>query len=100
MVSRALLEDDRRNEGVLEHLLLRSGRGDAAAFGDLYDHLAPRVFGLVTRLVPDPAAAEAVTCEAFVDSWRRSASYDPERCGAAVWVLVIAHGLAVRAARA
>lgn len=89
-----------RRHGELEQLLLRSGRGDVDAFAKLYDQLAPRVFGLVTRLVPDPATSEAIACEAFVDAWHRSASYDPDRCSAAVWVLVVAHRLAVRAARA
>ncbi|WP_165356919.1 sigma factor [Nocardioides zhouii] len=99
MALRAVSGDERRHD-ELEHLLVRSGRGDVDAFTELYDHLAPRVFGLVTRLVPDPAASEAITCEAFVDAWRRSASYDPERCSATAWVLVVAHRLAVRAARA
>ena len=98
MASRAFLRDERRH-GEPEQLLVRSGRGDVGAFAELYDYLAPRVFGLVTRLVPDPAAAEAITCEAFVEAWRRSASYDPDRCSATAWVLVVAHRLALRAAR-
>ncbi len=98
MASRAFLRDERRH-GELEQLLLRSGRGDVDAFAELYDQLAPRVYGLVTRLVPDPAASEAITCEAFVESWRRSASYDPDRCSATSWVLVVAQCLALRAAR-
>ena len=89
-----------RRHGELEQLLVRSGSGDVDAFAELYDRLAPRVFGLVTRLVPDPVASETITCEAFVDAWRRSASYDPDRCSATVWVLVVAQRLAVRAARA
>ena len=99
MASRAFLRDERRH-GELEQLLLRSGRGDVDAFAELYDHLAPRVYGLVTRLVPDPAASEAITCEAFVEAWRRSATYDPDRCSATSWVLVVAQCLALRAARA
>lgn len=98
MASRAFLGDERRH-GELEQLLVRSGRGDVDAFAELYDHLAPRVFGLVTRLVPHPAASEAITCEAFVEAWRRSASYDPDRCSATAWVLVVAQRLALRATR-
>jgi RNA polymerase sigma-70 factor (ECF subfamily) len=79
-----------------EQLLLRSGRGDVDAFAELYDVLAPRVFGLVTSMVPAAVAAEAITCEAFVEAWRRSSTYDAERCSATAWVLVIAHGLARR----
>ena len=85
--------------GHPEQLLLRSGGGDADAFAELYDLVAPRVFGLVVRLVPDAPAAEAITCEAFVEAWRRSPTYDPERCSAAAWVLLLAHRLAVRTRR-
>ncbi|WP_162254076.1 sigma factor [Nocardioides sp. Soil774] len=69
------------------------------AFADLYDHLAPRVFGLVTSVVHDVAVAEAVACEAFVDVWRRSATFDRTCSSAAAWVLAVAHRLAVRARR-
>jgi RNA polymerase sigma-70 factor (ECF subfamily) len=99
VASRAFLRDGRRHSG-LEQLLVRSGRGDVAAFTELYDQLSPRVFGLVTSLVPDRAAAEAITCEAFVEAWRRAASFDPDRCSATAWVLVVAQRLALRAARA
>ena len=99
MASRAFLRDERRH-GELEQLLVRSGRGDVAAFTELYDQLSPRVFGLVTSLVPSQAASEAITCEAFVEAWRRSATYDPDRCSATAWVLVVAQRLALRAARA
>jgi DNA-directed RNA polymerase specialized sigma24 family protein len=92
----ASIDDDTRHDPV-EELLLRSGRGDTDAFAELYDLLAPTVFGFVTSLVPDAAAAEATTCEAFVEAWRRSATYDPDRCSATVWVLVVAHRRVVQA---
>jgi RNA polymerase sigma-70 factor (ECF subfamily) len=95
---RAYLGDERRH-GELEQLLLRSGEGDVDAFAELYDQLAPRVFGLVTNLVEDAAASEAITCEAFVEAWRRSSTYDPDRCSAAAWTLVLAHQLAMGARR-
>lgn len=99
MASRASLGDDRREHTELDGLLVRSGAGDADAFAELYDHLAPRVFGMVTSAVQDATAAEDVTCEAFVEAWRRSPTYDPERCSAAAWVLVLAHRMAARAGR-
>ena len=85
--------------GPLEQLLLRSGRGDTEAFAELYDRLAPRVFGVVSCLVRDAPAAEAIACEAFVETWRRSPTYEPDRCSATAWTLLVAHRLAVRARR-
>ena len=83
----------------LEELLLLSGRGDVEAFAGVYDEMAPRVYGLATRVVGDAAAAEAVTVEAFLEAWRRAPSYDPTTSSAAAWVLTLAHRLAVRTAR-
>lgn len=98
MARRATTYDDVR-DGPLERLLLRSGRGDTEAFAELYDALAPRVFGLVTCLVRDAAASEAITCEVFVEAWRRSSTYDPARASAAAWTLLLTHRLAVRTRR-
>ncbi|HEV2798168.1 MAG TPA: sigma factor [Nocardioides sp.] len=97
MAGRPHAHDDSRPG--LEQLLLLSGRGDVQAFADLYDELAPRVFGLVTCLVRDAATAEAVTEQAFLETWRRAPTYDPTTSSARAWVLALAHRLAVRAGR-
>lgn len=83
----------------MDELLVRSGAGDVNAFADLYDDLAPRVFGVVSWVVQDVAVAEAVACEAFVEVWRRSATFDRTCSSAAAWILAVAHRLAVRARR-
>ena len=51
----------------LQELLARVGRGDREAFSALYDEMAPRVLGLVTRLLRDPAQSEEVTQEIFLE---------------------------------
>jgi RNA polymerase sigma-70 factor (ECF subfamily) len=79
----------------LEDLLRRVARGDEAAFANVYDQLAPRVYGLIRRIVRDPAQAEEVAQEALVDVWRAAARYDPARGSVVSWVLTIAHRRAV-----
>lgn len=69
------------------------------AFAELYDRLAPRVFGLVTCLVRDEAASQSITCEAFIEAWRRAPTYNPAQSGATAWTLVIARRIAVSARR-
>jgi RNA polymerase sigma-70 factor (ECF subfamily) len=78
-----------------DDLLRRVARGDEAAFTALYDQVAPRVYGLVLRVVRDPAMAEEVTQEALVEAWRTSARFDPARGSAISWLLTIAHRRAV-----
>jgi RNA polymerase sigma-70 factor, ECF subfamily len=79
----------------LVDLLRRSGRGDEAAFARLYDATAPRVFGLAVRVVRDPAQAEEVTQEAFLEIWRTAGRYNPDRGSPLAWLLTITHRKAV-----
>ncbi len=79
----------------LAELLQRSARGDRAAFAALYDATAARVHGLALRVVRDPAQAEEVTQEAFLEIWRTASRYDVSRGSAVSWLLTIAHRKAV-----
>jgi RNA polymerase sigma-70 factor (ECF subfamily) len=81
--------------GRLVELLGRSARGDAAAFASLYDATAPRVHGLVLRVVRDPAQAEEVTQEVFLEVWRSAARFDRDKGSAVSWLLTLAHRRAV-----
>jgi RNA polymerase sigma-70 factor (ECF subfamily) len=75
----------------LGELLRLSSRGDEAAFAALYDATSRRVFGLALRVVRDPAQAEEVTQEAFLEIWRTSARFDRDRGSALAWMLTIVH---------
>jgi RNA polymerase sigma-70 factor (ECF subfamily) len=70
-------------------------RGDESAFASLYDLVSHRVYGMVMRVVRDPAQAEEVAQEAMVDVWRRASSFDADRGSAMTWVLTLAHRRAV-----
>jgi RNA polymerase sigma-70 factor (ECF subfamily) len=79
----------------LGDLLRRSGRGDEAAFAQLYDATSARVFGLAVRVVRDPAQAEEVVQECFLEIWRTAGRYDPDRGSPLSWLLTITHRKAV-----
>jgi len=76
-------------------LLRQSSWGDESAFAQLYDAGAPRLYGLVLRVVRDPAQSEEVTQEAFLEIWRTSTRFDPQRGSALGWMMTIAHRKAV-----
>ncbi len=83
-----------------EDLLIQVAQGQAEAFAQLYDQLAPRVYGLVRRLLRDEAQSEEVTQEIFVEAWQHAARFDPRRSSAATWLLTIAHRRTVDRIRA
>ncbi|MFB9164598.1 ECF RNA polymerase sigma factor SigK [Arthrobacter psychrochitiniphilus] len=83
-----------------EELIRLVALGDEAAFAELYDAVAPRVFGLVRRVVRDPAQSQEVTQEVFIDIWTQASRYDADRGKAISWILVIAHRKAVDKVRA
>src|SRR5262245_51091634 len=76
-------------------LVRRVARGDEAAFGELYELVAPRVYGLVLRVLRDPAQAEEVAQEALVEIWRTAGRFDAGRGSATAWMFTIAHRRAV-----
>ena len=80
---------------ALSALLSRSARGDQQAFAELYDATSSRVFGLAVRVVRDPAQAEEVTQEAYLEVWKTATRFDPERGSALSWLMTICHRKAV-----
>ncbi len=83
-----------------EDLLQRVATGDREAFAQLYDRTAPRVFGLVKRLLRDHAQSEEVTQEIFLEIWQTATRYDTGRGGAIAWMLTMTHRRAVDRVRA
>jgi len=79
----------------LADLLKRASRGDEAAFAEFYDATSARAYGLALRVVRNPAHAEEVTQEAYIDAWRSSTRFDSARGSAAGWLLTIVHRKAV-----
>jgi RNA polymerase sigma-70 factor (ECF subfamily) len=88
------------NEGVdIDTLMGRVALGDAKAFEGLYDAIAGAVFGLARRVVRDPARAEDVTQEVFLEVWRQAARFDSNLGRAKTWIMTIAHRRSVDAVR-
>jgi RNA polymerase sigma-70 factor, ECF subfamily len=83
-----------------QKLLERVAGGDRQAFSDLYDEMAPRVLGLVKRLLRDHSQSEEVTQEIFLEIWQTAARFDPNKGGASTWILTMTHRRAVDRVRA
>ncbi|WP_203291341.1 sigma-70 family RNA polymerase sigma factor [Maricaulis parjimensis] len=66
---------------------------DRTAFGQLFEHFAPRIrtFLLNRRVVP--AQADDLTQEVMLAVWRRASSYDASKAAVTTWIYTIARNL-------
>jgi len=96
---RLVADDEPRTGGWLAERLAEVASGDVTAFDAVYGELAAAVHGLARRVVRDPARAEEVTQEVFLEIWRQAPRYDRSLGSVRTWVLTIAHRRAVDAVR-
>jgi RNA polymerase sigma-70 factor, ECF subfamily len=83
----------------LGDLLVRVAAGDSGAFATLYEHTAPRAFGLALRVVRDRTQAEDATCDAYLRIWRTAAAFDADLSTGLSWIFVTVHRVAVEHVR-
>lgn len=78
-----------------DELLSLVAEGDQRAFGRLYDLMAPRVLGLVRRVLRDPAQSEEVAQEVFLEIWQNATRFDLAKGTATTWIMTMTHRRAV-----
>ena len=104
MLEIVVRESEQRQDPVStenpDALLSRVATGDQRAFSQLYDLMAPRVLGLVRRVLRDPAQSEEVTQEIFLEVWQNAARFDSAKGTASAWILTMTHRRAVDRVRA
>jgi RNA polymerase sigma-70 factor (ECF subfamily) len=75
--------------------MARSSRGHEDAFAELYDLTSARIHGTVLRVLRSSDHAAEVTQEVFVEVWRQSARYAPDKGSVLGWMTTMAHRRAV-----
>ena len=79
----------------VDGLLRATAAGDRAAFEALFEEVAPKVVGVVRRVVRDPSMSEEVAQEVLTEVRRTAKRFDPDRGSAMTWIMTIAHRRAV-----
>jgi RNA polymerase sigma-70 factor (ECF subfamily) len=79
-------------------LITRIAAGDVVALRGLFARNHVRIYRFILRLVRNPAIAEELTNEVFLEIWRNAGNF-AGASSAATWVLSIAHHRAVSSLR-
>lgn len=80
-------------------LLSRLQSGDETAMAALYDEYSKIVYSVALRVLRDPASAEDILQEIFMQIWRNPASFIPSRGSLAGWLAVVARNRSIDALR-
>lgn len=73
----------------LAHLLSRIALGDQAAFGEFYEKTSAHLYGVALRILKDPAAAEEILQEAYVNVWHHAGAYEVAKSQPLTWLTSI-----------
>ena len=78
-----------------EALVLSAQGGDRDAFAQLYEASVERIYRYLLARLTEPADAEDVTAEVFMQAMRSLPSYKPKGTPLIAWLFRIAHNQAV-----
>ena len=63
--------------------------GDQAAFAELYRLTSSHLYGVALRILREPAQAEEILQEAYVNVWHHAGSYDVAKAQPQTWLTAI-----------
>src|SRR5256884_3553850 len=85
----------REMEGSDALLAARLAAGDDRALAEVFDQLAPSVYGGALRVLGNGSAAQDVVQDVFVELWRHPDRYDPAAGSLRTYLVVLARHRAV-----
>jgi len=76
-------------------LLARVAKKDAEAFAEFYDRTSPVLFTLAKSILIDPALAEDVLQEVYLQIWEKAEAFDPALGKPISWALAVTRNKAL-----
>ncbi len=84
----------------IEGMILRTGRGDRAAFSLLYEATSAKLFGVCLRVLNNRAEAEDALQDVYVKVWQKASGYAVNGYSPMTWLITVARNLAIDKLRA
>jgi RNA polymerase sigma factor (sigma-70 family) len=72
---------------------------DRQAFGELFDHFAPRIHGYLMRLGMDRGSSEELAQEVMIVLWQKAHLFDPAKSSLSTWLFRVARNRRIDAKR-
>jgi RNA polymerase sigma-70 factor (ECF subfamily) len=88
-----------QDQAELYPLLANVQQGDAEALGSFYDATVGRVYAIALKVTANPALAEEIVSDVYLQVWRTASQYSAERATPLAWLLMMAHSRAIDALR-
>jgi RNA polymerase sigma-70 factor (ECF subfamily) len=100
-VAQALSPSDSAPETVssadISALIGLVAKQDRAAFAKLYEATAPKLLGVVLRILKDRPWADDVIQEAYLKVWQRAVQFDAGKASPITWLVSVARNKAIDA---
>lgn len=74
-------------------LIKKAQKGEAEAFGELYDQYLPKIYRFVRVKVSQREEAEDLTHQAFLNAWKNIGQYSPQGHTFGTWLYRIARNV-------
>ena len=84
-----MAQADTDRSARLAQLLARTALADQAAFAELYRLTASHLYGVALRILREPAQAEELLQDAFVNIWHHAGSYAAAKAKPQTWLAAI-----------
>ncbi|TDW39034.1 RNA polymerase sigma-70 factor (ECF subfamily) [Roseinatronobacter bogoriensis subsp. barguzinensis] len=91
---------DGLSDSVINDLLEKVARQDRAAFREVYHLSAPKLTGVLTRMLRDRSEVEDALQDVYIRVWQRATQFDGTRGAAMGWLVAIARNVALDRLRA
>lgn len=80
---------------TLECLLALTAAGDRVAFKRLYEGTAPKLYGIIRRLVRQKERSDDVLQEVYLRIWRPAGRFETGKGAAMAWLITLARRVAI-----